>query len=140
MKYNSTLLTIPRPASRKRKRMPIENRAAQFAPFAALTGFEAEITEVCRFTEFRLHPAEDLQQELEFKLNLLHKIEHSHPCVTIRYFLPDDTKEGGAFFAVRGVLSVIDQQASLLYLEGKPPIAIHSICEIDSSLFNRKRT
>ena len=108
--------------------------------FAALTGFEAEITEVCRFTEFRLHPAEDLQQELEFKLNLLHKIEHSHPCVTIRYFLPDDTKEGGAFFAVRGVLSVIDQQASLLYLEGKPPIVIHNICEIDSPLFNQNRT
>ena len=136
MKYNSTLLTIPRPASRKRKRMPIENRAAQFAPFAALTGYEAKITEVCRFTELRLHPAEDLQQELEFKLNILHKIEHSHPFVTIRYFLPDDTKEGGAFFDAQGVLSAIDQQSSLLYLEGNPPIVIHGICEIDSPFFN----
>ena len=139
MKYNSALLTIPRPVSRKRKRMPLESRAAQFAPFAALTGFEAEITEVCRFTESRLYPAEDLQRELEIKLTLLHSVETSHPLVTIRYFLADDTKEGGAFLTARGVLSTVDPQASLLYLEGKPPIKLRSICEIDSPLFNQSR-
>ncbi len=136
MKYSSTLLTIPRPISPKRKRMPPENRAAQFAPFAALSGYEEEIREVCRSTDARPYTAEDMQAELEFKLNRLYENVGFSPYVKIRYFLPDDTKRGGAFFTVGGKLISIDPQSSILQLEGAAPISIESICEIESPLFD----
>ncbi len=136
MKYSSTLLTIPRPVSPGRKRMSPENRAAQFAPFSALSGYDEEIREVCRSTEMRPYPAEDMKAELERKLNYLHENVNTRPYVKIRYFLPDNAKEGGAFFTACGNLHSVDPQLSVLHLEGETAIAFESICEIESHFFD----
>ena len=87
MKYSSTLFSMPRPAFTRRKPMPAENRAAQFAPFAALTGYEEEIREVCRFTDSRRLPGEDLQAELERNLNLALQIIKHICCDFYIFFL-----------------------------------------------------
>lgn len=138
MKYSSTLLTMPRPVSPKRKRMPAENRAAQFAPFAALTGYDGEIREVCRFTEACPFPAEDLQAELERKLNVLRMAEELHPSVEILYFLPDCRKEGGTFLTACGKVICVDPETSHLLLDSGLQIPLGRICNIESPLFSEQ--
>ncbi len=135
MKYSSTLFSISRPISCKRKSMPPENRAAQFAPFAALTGYDEEIKEVCRFTETCLSPGEDLQAELEQKLNLLHEREAEQPYAEILYFRPDRAKAGGAFFTASGaVLQVDPLEKKVIFTDGNE-IFISQIYHIESTVF-----
>lgn len=136
MKYSSTLLTMPRPASPKRKRMPAENRAAQFAPFAALTGYDGEIQEVCRFTDERFLPGEDLLAELERKLNILRVREN--PYAELLYFVPDDVKAGGAFLNACGNVLAVDPIAYTVFMEGGIHIPIDAICRIESPLFEEQ--
>lgn len=135
MKYSSTLFSMPRPAFTRRKPMPAENRAAQFAPFAALTGYEEEIREVCRFTDSRRLPGEDLQAELERNLNLLHEREEERPYVRILYFLPDTVKEGGSFLTAEGELLSIDPLENRVFMADGTHVPIPHICGMESPLF-----
>ncbi len=118
--------------------MPAENRAAQFAPFAALTGYDEEIREVCRFTDFRMLPGEDLQAELERKLNLLYAAQEEHPPAKLLCFLPDKTKEGGSFQTVKGNVLAIEPLEGLMILTNGTQIPIAHVCEIESPLFERE--
>ncbi len=112
--------------------MPAANRAAQFAPFAALTGYDEEIREVCRFTESCLSPGEDLQAELEQKLNLLHEREAEHPHAEILYFRPDHAKAGGAFLTAGGSVLQIDPVKKMVVFTDGRQIPIPQIYHIES--------
>ena len=119
--------------SKKRPHMSVSDRAAQFAPFAALTGYEDEIRETARLTESRI--LLDETQKEEISRTLLRLLEHqgNMPEVTITYFRPDARKQGGDYRTVSGRLKKIgrDQQyvllqdgteipfADLLYVEEK---------------------
>ena len=87
-------------------RMPMENRAAQFSPFAALTGYEAVVEETARWTESRIELSEDAKAILDNQLQLLS--EQDQPEVTVTYFVPDKKKTGGAYVTVQGTLKRID--------------------------------
>ena len=130
MKYNSTLFTIPRPPSFKKERMSAENRAAQFAPFAALTGYDDEIKEVCRVTENCPIPGEDLQAELERALNLLYSRAGERPYAEILYFLQDATKKGGAFHTAGGAVLAVDPLERTVLMEDGLQIPIAQIYRI----------
>ncbi|MBE7017528.1 MAG: hypothetical protein E7420_05160 [Ruminococcaceae bacterium] len=126
------LLALPHPTSKKHKRMSRENRAAQFSPFAALTGYDALVDETARFTEMRTELDEQHKSALDEILRLL--LEHigEKPEIGIRYFVPDLRKFGGEFLDYRGRLLRIDAfEGSLLFEDGLK-IAIEDVFDIQS--------
>ena len=112
------IIDLPHPTSKKHPRMSMEERAAQFAPFAALTGFGGVIRETGRLTDRRVELGESDRAELERTLNFLDSQEEEHPAVQVAYFLPDARKEGGAYVTVTGRLKRIDQTKGMLLLQG----------------------
>lgn len=113
------IIRLPHPTSRKHPRMSMEKRAAQFAPFAALTGFGGVIRETGRLTDKQVELGESDQVELERVLTFLDSQEEEHPMIKVTYFLPDTYKEGGTYVTVTGHLKRIDQvEGALLLWEG----------------------
>ena len=113
------IIRLSHPTSRKHPRMSMEERAAQFAPFAALTGFGGVIRETGRLTDKQVELGESDQAELERVLTFLDSQEEEHPMIKVTYFLPDTYKEGGTYVTVTGHLKRIDQvEGALLLWEG----------------------
>lgn len=97
------------PTSKKHPRMSNMNRAAQFAPFAALTGYEESIEETTRLTDRRIELSEYEIEELNAKLNFIQEHIKERPEVTITYFQPDERKEGGEYITITGRVRRIDE-------------------------------
>lgn len=91
------IIHLDRPQSNNRKHMSNLDRAAQFSPFAALTGYDGMVKESARLTDQELELTEQKKEELNLKLSILQEQIHSHPQATITYFVPDQQKEGGAY-------------------------------------------
>ena len=125
------IIHLPRPASLSRPRMPIGDRAAQFSPFAALTGFGDVIRETGRFTEPKRELEESAIEELERKLRLLGGKEREHPLVAATYFLPDERKEGGAYLTVTGRMERIDAEGRALVFADGNRIPIENILKLE---------
>ena len=121
------IIDLPHPTSKKHPRMSMEERAAQFAPFAALTDFGGVIRETGRLTDTRVELGESDRAELERTLNFLDSQEEEHPLVQVTYFLPDERKEGGAYVTVTGRLKRIDQAKGTLLLQEGTRIPIRDI-------------
>lgn len=96
------IMHIQAPIPLRHGRMPIEDRAAQFAPFAALTGYEAVVEEAGRQTDRRVELDENEKVLLDRKLRYLKERLYDPPRVRIRYFSPDLRKEGGAYLWEEG--------------------------------------
>ena len=124
------IIDLPHPTSKKHPRMSMEERAAQFAPFAALTGFGGVIRETGRLTDRRVELGESDRAELERTLNFLDSQEEEHPAVQVAYFLPDARKEGGAYVTVTGRLKRIDQTKGMLLLQEGTQIPIRDILSV----------
>lgn len=124
------IIHLPHPTSKKHPRMSMEERAAQFSPFAALTGFGGVIRETGRLTDARVELGESDRAELERALNFLDSQEEEHPLVQAMYFLPDERKEGGAYVTVTGRLKRIDQVEGVLLLQEGVRVPIRDIREV----------
>ena len=114
--------------------MPVTERAAQFSPFAALTGYEAAITEAGRLTETFRELDEDEKEKLDETLRLLQENREGRPEVTILYFEPDLLKEGGTYLEVTGRFLKVDQNKKVLIVKeeelGERQIAVSRITDI----------
>lgn len=110
-----------------RQRMSMENRAAQFAPFSALTGLEDAIAETARDTMKQPELTEDYKNELSRKLQIA---LDSGKRVVVTYFCPDPTKEGGNFKTVRGFIKTMDLEDRLLVLTDGIKIPLKHISAI----------
>ena len=99
-KYDD-IIHLPHHVSATRPRMPMLDRAAQFSPFVALTGYEAAVRETARLTDQRVELDESAKAELDRKLRLLLSLP-GQPEASITYFRPDERKEGGAYETVTG--------------------------------------
>ena len=116
--------------------MSLYNRAAQFAPFAALTGYEEAIIETARLTAPKVDMMEDNQQLLDRKLALLSRSLREQPTVSITYFQPDKKKTGGQYLTVTGVIKTIrDSERVILMADGKC-VSIDTIINIDGDIFS----
>lgn len=124
------MLSLPHPVSAKHPQMPQSKRAAQFSPFAALTGYEDAIAETARLTECQVELDEEKQQNLNQILTLLQQRIDTHPPVEITYFVPDTKKSGGAYVTVAGTLTKIDTYQKFLLLEPYCQIPLERIYEI----------
>ena len=118
------LLDLPYAGATARPPMPMEKRAAQFLPFAALTGYEDAIEETGRLTESRIELGEDARAELDLKLR---EAVVSGRTVSITRFLQDPLKEGGAYVVVTGTIARIDSVAEELVLEDKMRIPLADV-------------
>lgn len=124
------LLHLPHHRSQTHAPMPRRDRAAQFAPFAALTGFDAQLRETERQTQAQAEPNEDALQELDQSLHTLFACVHTQPAVQVRWFVPDAKKSGGAYKAAAGRVLQLDRNQSLLVLDSGPVIALGAIAEL----------
>lgn len=121
--------------SRSHPQMARIDRAAQFAPFAALTGYEAAVEETARLTDEKIELEEDALAILNMRLQILQENESRHPKITVTYFLPDKKKSGGAYVTEAGQLKRIDETEQMLLLTDSRQIAISDIYSIESDLF-----
>lgn len=111
------------------------DRAAQFAPFAALNGYDDAVRETARLTDDRIDLSESTLSELNGKLQLLREqIGHS-PNVTFTYFKPDDRKSGGTYLTAVGKIRRIDDYSRLIVLEDGTSLPLDDILEIESDFF-----
>ena len=124
------LLHLPHHRSQTHAPMPRRDRAAQFAPFAALTGFDAQLRETERQTQAQAEPNEDALQELDQSLHTLFACVHTQPAVQVRWFVPDAKKSDGAYKTAAGRVLQLDRNQSLLVLDSGPVIALGAIAEL----------
>ena len=129
------ILHLPHHVSPRRRRMSNLERAAQFSPFAALTGHDAAIRETARLTDERFDLADDGRAMLDEKLRILLEHQHLRPEITAVYFVPDDRKSGGAYMTVTGRLAIVSSREQALILEDGRELYFSLIYELDSSLF-----
>lgn len=125
------IIRLPHHVSRRHPRMSAMARAAQFAPFAALTGHEAALAETRRLTEGRIELSEEEAERLDARLQQLRAVLEEEPRVTVEYFRPDDKKEGGACLTYSGHLRRIDEQRRLLIFAEGTQIPIPELLDIE---------
>ena len=106
------IINLPNPTSTKHPRMPLSDRAAQFSPFAALTGHEAAIKETARRTDEKLMLSDEVIAEINVKLNLIAETIGTQQRIRITYFVPDNKKAGGAYISCSGCVKKIDEYDS----------------------------
>ncbi len=125
------IIGLPHHVSRHHLQMSMENRAAQFSPFAALTGHEDAIRETGRLTEERPELDDDTKAILDGKLREICGKADSRPEVCITYFRPDERKEGGSFVTEKGRVKKADFYARSLLLEDGTRIPVDDVCQIE---------
>ncbi len=132
MRYDD-IIHLPHHVSETHPRMSLYDRAAQFSPFAALTGHGAAIRETARRTSSRVELSEDSRKILDEKLNLLMERlgKGLHLAVSITYFVPDQKKEGGEYVTAEGTVKKVREYEKRIVLENGREIPMEEIKEID---------
>ena len=125
------IINLPHHVSPTRQRMSMHDRAAQFAPFAALVGYDDAVAETARLTESRPDLDEQEQQALNARLCALADHIQEHPDVRIRYYVPDALKSGGAIIEICDQAVKISAETGLLTLADKRTVEISSIVGIE---------
>ena len=129
------IIDLPHHVSVTRPRMSMIDRAAQFSPFAALTGYDVAIKETGRLTDRRIELTEDSRAALDRKQQLLVDNLADHPEVSVTYFVPDERKSGGAYITVTGSVKKVDDYRRLLILTDGTKIPLDEILDMESDLF-----
>ena len=125
------MLNLPHPTSRRHPQMSLSDRAAQFAPFAALSGLSAALVETARLTERRIELDEDVKAALDLKQQMLMDRIDEHPDVSVTWFQPDGKKDGGRYVTTTGRLKRIDEVERVLVMEDKTTVPLDDIISID---------
>ena len=113
------ILYRSRPVSQKHPPMSRADRAAQFSPFAALTGYEAAVKETARLTQGKIELSDEEKESIDRVLQALYANLQDQPPVIVTYFLPDQKKDGGAYVTVTGALKRIDLlERRLIFTDG----------------------
>jgi len=121
------IINLPHHTSRQFSRMPLAERAAQFSPFAALTGYDAVIRETARLTDSRVELDECRRQELDAALHGLAARIADHPEALVTYFQDDPSKEGGEYVHYSGCIKKIDSFTRSLVFDDGTVIPIDDI-------------
>ena len=124
------IINLPHHISKKHRPMPREARAAQFAPFAALTGYESDVNEAARYTGKRRELGEYETERLNRRINEIRDGIHGSTEVIITYFKPDEKKAGGEYLNIGGRVRKIDDYGRTLTLTSGALIPLDDISEI----------
>lgn len=129
------IINLPHHTSPTRQRMSLYDRAAQFSPFAALTGYDAAITETARLTDKKIELDEYEKADLSERLCMIQDLKDERPEVSITYFIPDKKKSGGEYITVTGRVKKIDEHGRTVVMQDATKIPIDDILEIHCELF-----
>ena len=131
------IIHLPHHVSKRHPQMPLYNRAAQFAPFAALSGHDAAVGETARQTDEQHDLSQSERDRLDHKMSrLLHSEER--PEVGITYFLPDKRKSGGQYRTVTGTIKKVDGIEGRIVLTDGTVIPLDSVSDMRSEVFDRE--
>ena len=125
------IIHLPHHVSSVHPHMPVSDRAAQFAPFAALTGYGDVIKETARQTDEGPDLSEDQKQELNYKIQLACALPGEKPEIVLTYFVQDEIKSGGAYHTARGKIRRIDPDAGQIILEDGLRIRLDCVVDIE---------
>lgn len=126
----SDIINLPHHVSKNHRQMSIYDRSAQFAPFAALTGYDESINEASRYVDQKIELGIDKQEEIREKLSYLSSHINEKKTVSIIYFLKDKKKDGGSYMSSHGLVTKIDQDNQLLIIDKVIKIRFCDIIDI----------
>lgn len=129
------IIHLPHHVSATHPHMTLYDRAAQFMPFRALTGYEDDVSETARLTDARIDLDESSIEQLDARLQLLGLHLHETPDVSITYFRADERKSGGAYLTVTGSVKRIDMIEHVIIMRNGEHIKINDIYAIEGELF-----
>ena len=129
------IVNLPPHISKKHPQPSMLDRAARFAPFAAITGYEEMVLEEARVTEEQIHLDEDAVALICEKINMIQEFIDEEPEVRITYFEPDKKKSGGAYITITGTPKRVDEYEQLLIMTDGKKIKFDSIYHLESDLF-----
>lgn len=130
------ILNLPHHVSKTRPQMPMSDRAAQFAPFAALTGYDSAIKETGRLTDEKIEIDEEALTALNMRYQLLIDALDEEPEVEITYFKPDERKAGGEYVTATGAVIKVDDFERLITMRDGTRIPMDNVLSIDGELFS----
>ena len=133
-KYDE-IINLEHHVSKTRPQMPMSDRAAQFSPFAALTGYDDAIRESGRLTDGRTEFEENYLDALNMKFRLLLEHLDDLPEIRVTYFRPDDLKSGGAYLDVVGTVKKIDEYERLMVMTDGTKLPLDDIVDISGDIF-----
>lgn len=128
------ILHLPHPVSRRHPQMSMTERAAQFSPFAALTGYGDVIRETSRFTDRKPELSEEEKAELDYRLRMACGLPGGPPEITITYFVPDKKKDGGVYQKTSGRIRKIDAARHKIILEDGTQIDLDCVLDLDAGI------
>lgn len=128
------IINLPHHTSKKHPRMSLGARSAQFAPFAALTGYDEVLIETARLTNERIEIDDTIKVIIDSKLQIIKEHIKEMPVITFMYFVPDTKKDGGKYVTIMGNVKKIDEYRNVLVLENKTEIPIDEIIDINGEI------
>ena len=128
------IINLKRPIS-KHPKMGLYQRSAQFAPFAALTGYEGQVKETARLTDRRIELDEEMKLILDLKIQVIKEMLSDNPEVEITYFIPDTRKDGGKYVTIINNVKKIDSYNEHIIMQNNLKIEIKEIININSNIF-----
>ena len=128
------IINLPHHVSAMRPQMSMHDRAAQFSPFAALTGYDDAVEETARLTDKQAVLSEDEQNQLDEQLRLIADRIDEKPEAEVTYFLPDELKEGGKYITVNGCVRRIDEYEKEIVFTDGVRIKLECIYKISCTL------
>lgn len=138
MKYDrqyDDIINLPHHISKKHPQMSLYARSAQFAPFAALTGYEEAVKETARETNERIDIEDELKSILDGKLQIILEQIKNYPEISITYFIADTKKDGGEYVTVTGLVKKVDLYNQYIYLVDNTEIPVNEIIDISGDIF-----
>ena len=129
------IISHPHHVSSRHPPMTLLNRAAQFSPFAALTGYDEAVKETARYTDDEAELDESRLEILNERLRLLQSMQSERPVVTFTFFQSDERKSGGAYVAATGSVKKIDDYERTVFMEDGTAIPIDRIIDIAGDVF-----
>ena len=131
MEIYDDIINMEHHVSTKHPQMSLQDRSAQFAPFAAWVGFDDMVEETARIVDKKIEVNEEQKEKLDLKLKEIKQKINLKPIVTITYFVPDKFKEGGKYVTVTEKIKKIDEYKKQIILENNIQILINEILEIE---------
>ena len=137
MENYDDIINLKRPVS-KHPKMSLYQRSAQFAPFAALTGYEGQVKETARLTDRRIELDEEMKLILDLKIQVIKEMLSDNPEVEITYFIPDTKKDGGKYETIINNVKKIDSYNEHIIMQNNLKIEIKEIININSNIFKKQ--
>ncbi len=129
------IIHLPHHVSKTHPPMAVIDRAAQFSPFAALTGYDAAVKETARLTDERVELDESMKDTLRDKLQIIADRLEEHPEIAVTYFQPDAKKHGGAYVTAIGKVKKVNEYERAIIMTDGTAIPIDEIINIDGQIF-----